>query len=172
MTFGLSMPAFTLLHVILSLIGIAAGFIVVFGMISAKRLPMWTTIFLVTTILTNVTGFLFPIKGVTPGLVLGVLSLIDLALAMFALYGGHLSGAWRGTWAITATVALYFNFFVLIAQSFQKVPALKSLAPTGTETPFKVAQLAALVLFIILGTLAYKNFRSNDAPGLPQAERA
>jgi hypothetical protein len=163
MILGLSTAAFTSLHVLLSLIGIATGFIVVFGMIGARWLSRWNTLFLVTTLLTSVTGFLFPFKGVTPGIVVGVLSILVLILAAVALYSGHLAGGWRGTYVISAAVALYFNFFVLIVQSFEKVPALKSLAPTQSEAPFKIAQLLALIVFIFLTVLAFRRFRVGAA---------
>ena len=162
MTLGLSLSAFTLLHVIISLIGIGTGFIVVFGMMAGRRVPFWTAVFLVTTVLTNLTGFMFPFKGVTPGIVIGVLSTVVLAIALFALYVGHLEGIWRGSYVISSVVALFFNFFVLIVQSFEKVPALKALAPTQTEAPFKIAQLAALVVFIALGFFAFKKFRHSS----------
>jgi hypothetical protein len=164
MILGMSLAAFTTLHVVISLIGIASGFVVVFGMMGGKRLPAVTMLFLVTTALTCLTGFLFPLKSVTPAVILGILSILVLLVATIALYGRHLAGAWRGTYVISAIVALYFNFFVLIVQSFQKVPALNALAPTQSEGPFKIAQLLALVVFIALGTLAFKRFR----PALPQ----
>jgi len=164
MILGMSLEAFTTLHVVLSLIGIASGFVVVFGMMGGKRLPAVTMLFLVTTALTSLTGFLFPLKSVTPAVILGILSILVLLLATIALYGRHLAGAWRGTYVISAVVALYFNFFVLIVQSFLKVPALNALAPTQSEGPFKIAQLLALVVFISLGTLAFRRFR----PLLPQ----
>jgi len=159
MILGLSIAAFTSLHVILSLIGIATGFIVVFGMIRARWLSRWNTLFLVTTVLTSVTGFLFPFKGVTPGIVVGILSILVLILAAVALYSGRLAGGWRGTYVISAAVALYFNFFVLIVQSFEKVPSLNALAPTQSEAPFKIAQLLALILFVVLTVLAFRRFR-------------
>jgi hypothetical protein len=150
---------FTMIHVVISLVAIAAGFIVVFGLISAKRLDGWTAFFLATTILTSVTGFGFPIAGVTPGIVLGVISLVVLAIALYARYARHLMGVWRPIFVITAVLALYLNFFVLIVQSFQKVPALKTLAPTQSELPFAVTQLIALAVFIVLGILAATRFR-------------
>jgi hypothetical protein len=159
MILGLDTATFTLVHVILSFIGIGTGFIVIFGMIAAKRLPFWTTIFLVTTVLTSLTGFLFPNKSITPGIILGILSMIVLIPAIIARYGGHLAGGWRGTYVSTAILAQYFNFFVLIAQSFDKVPALHALGHTPADPAFKIAQAVALVLFIVLGTLAYKKFR-------------
>ncbi len=159
MIMGLSLPVFTIVHVALSVIRIAAGFVVLFGMIVAKRLPAVTALFLATTVLTSLTGFLFPFKGVTPGIVVGILSMVVLILASVALYVGHLAGIWRGTYIISAALALYFNFFVFIVQSFEKVSALKALAPTQSEPPFKIAQLATLIVFVVLTTLAFRRFR-------------
>jgi hypothetical protein len=155
----MSLAAFTALHVALSLIGIASGFVVLFGMIGANKLSGVTVLFLVTTILTSVTGFMFPFKGFTPGIGIGILSLIVLAVALLARYPFRLRGRWRGIWVITASVALYLNFFVLIVQSFEKIPSLHNLAPTQTEGPFKITQLCGLVLFAILTGLAYYRFR-------------
>jgi hypothetical protein len=154
------LPTFTLVHVAISLIAIFTGFIVVFGMLAAKRLNGMTAIFLLFTVLTSVTGFFFPFHGITPAIVLGIMSMIVLAIAIFARYARHLAGGWRRTYAITAVIALYFNFFVLIVQLFLKVPALHALAPTGTEPPFKIAQATALILFIVLGIFSAKRFRS------------
>ena len=158
MVLGTSLAVFTVIHVALSLIGITSGFIVIFGMTRTKRMPALTALFLATTLLTSLTGFLFPFKGFTPGIVIGIVSVIVLLVAILALYGGHVDGAWRGTFVITAVLAQYFNFFVLIVQSFQKVPALNDLALTQTEMPFKAAQLFALIAFIVLGALAFKWF--------------
>jgi len=163
MILGMSLATFTAFHVALSLIGIGSGFLVVLGMIGSKRLPVLTTTFMVTTALTSITGFMFPFKSVTPGIVLGVLSLITLAIAAIARYTRHLGGRWRGTWVITAVIALYFNFFVLIVQSFQKIPALHALAPTQTEGPFKIAQLFFLVVFVAITILAFRKFRSGPS---------
>lgn len=160
MILGMSLSIFTFLHVLVSLIGIVAGFVVVVGLIGGKQLPRWTALFLITTALTSLSGFLFPHKGFTPAIGVGVLSLLVLLLAAVARYVGHLAGTWRSIYVITAILALYFNFFVLIVQSFEKVPALKALAPTQSEPPFKIAQLAALVLFVVLTTLAYRRFRT------------
>jgi hypothetical protein len=158
MILGMSIATFTIIHVAISLIGIGTGMIVLFGLLNGKLLRSWNGLFLIFTILTSVTGFFYPFKGVTPGIILGILSLIVLAVALLALYGGHLRGGWKRTYAITAMVALYFNVFVLIAQMFQKVPALHALAPTGTEAPFKIAQLLLLIVSIVLITLAAKKF--------------
>jgi len=160
MTFG--MTTFTFVHVLLSLIGIFSGFVVVFGLLVAKRLDGWTTLFLASTVLTSVTGFLFPFHGFLPSHGVGILSLLALAIAIFARYGRRLTGLWRRTYAITAVIALYLNVFVLIVQLFQKVPALKAIAPTQSEAPFKVTQLVALVLFVVLASFAAIRFRSEQ----------
>jgi hypothetical protein len=160
MILGMSTSAFTILHVIISLIAIASGFLVLFGLIKGKLPSPWNVVFLVTTILTSLTGFCFPNDKVTPGIVLGILSMIVLAIALVALYVFHLKGGWRRTYAITAMIALYFNVFVLIAQTFEHVPVFHALAPTGTETPFKIAQTLLLILFIVLITKAAKTFRN------------
>jgi hypothetical protein len=159
MILGMSLRTFTYLHVYISLIAIGAGFIVVYGMIAAKRLPLLTNIFLFTTALTSLTGFLFPFKGVTPAIVLGILSLVVLVVAVIARRRNHTGGAWRGTYVISAILALYLNFFVLIVQSFQKIPALHALAPTQSELPFKLAQLVTLALIISVSTIAFKKYR-------------
>ena len=157
---GSGLAAFTLFHVILSLIGIFSGLVVVFGFITAKRLNGWTLLFLWTTLATSVTGFLFPMHKLTPGLVVGLISIVLLALAFYARYSRELVGAWRRIYVVSAVIALYLNVFVLIAQLFDKVPALKAIAPTQTEAPFKVAQLATLLLFIVLGVFGAKGFRN------------
>jgi len=154
MILGMSLRTFTYLHVYISLIAIGAGFIVVYGMIAARRLHVLTNVFLFMTTLTSLTGFLFPFKGVTPAIVLGILSLIVLAVAIIARRRG-----WRGTYVISAILALYFNFFVLIVQSFQKIPSLHALAPTQSELPFKLAQFITLVVVIALTTVAFRKFR-------------
>jgi hypothetical protein len=157
MIFG--MTPFTFFHVLLSLIGIFSGFIAVFGMIAGKRLDLWTAVFLLTTALTSITGFLFPFHGVTPGIILGILSLLVLAIAIPARYVKHLEGAWRKTYAITASIALYFNVFVLVAQLFMKVPSLHVLAPTGSEPPFLISQVVVMAIFIVLTIAAAIKFR-------------
>jgi hypothetical protein len=159
MVLGMSLATYTTIHVIISLIGIGTGLIVLFGLLKGRLISPWNGIFLLTTILTSVTGFFFPFTKVTPGIILGVLSLIALAIALLALYSGHLKGGWRTTYVVSAMIALYFNIFVLIAQIFEKVPAIHALAPTGTEAPFKIAQLLLLIVTIILITLATRKFR-------------
>jgi hypothetical protein len=155
----MSLATYTTLHVVISLIGIVSGLIVLGGLLGGKLSTLWNGLFLVTTVLTSVTGFGFPNTKVTPGIVLGVLSLIVLAIAIFALYGRHLQGPWRRTYVVTAMIALYFNVFVLVAQLFEHVPAIHALAPTQTEGPFKIAQLLLLVVFAVLIGAAARKFR-------------
>jgi hypothetical protein len=155
---------FTLVHVALSLAGIGAGFVVVFGLLAAKQFEGWTKLFLWTTVATSATGFLFPFHRLLPSHIVGIVSLIVLVIAIRAHYRLHLSGAWRKTYVITAVTALYLNVFVLVAQLFLKVPALKALAPTQSEPPFQIAQLAVLVLFLVLGTLATRKFSRAEPP--------
>jgi hypothetical protein len=159
MVFGMSLGTYTAIHVAISLIGIASGLIVLAGLLGGRLLTLWNGLFLITTVLTSVTGFGFPNTKATPGIILGILSLIVLAIAIFALYGRHLDGVWRRTYAIAAMIALYFNVFVLIAQLFEHVPSVHALAPTQTEAPFKIAQLLLLVVFAVLIGAAAKKFR-------------
>jgi len=154
------MSTFTIVHVVLSLIGIFSGFVAWFGLLAAKRLDGWTAVFLVTTVLTSVTGFFFPFHGFLPSHGVGIISLLVLAVAIFARYGRHLAGGWRRTYAITAMIALYLNVFVLIVQAFRKVPALEAMAPTQSEPPFKITQLVVLLIFIALTIAAAIRFRS------------
>jgi hypothetical protein len=158
-----ALPAYTIIHVVISLAAIASGFVALFGMISNKPLNGWVAFFLATTVATSVTGFGFPIKGMTPGLALGVISLVVLAPVIYARYGRHLTGAWRWVYVIGAVFALYLNFVVLIVQSFQKVPPLHDLAPQQNEPPFLITQIVAMVAFLVLGTLAVKRFRAQPA---------
>jgi hypothetical protein len=160
MSFGLTV--FTLFHVLLSLAGIASGLVVVFGLLAARRPNSWTALFLGTTVLTSVTGFLFPFHKFLPSHVVGIVSLVVLAFAIYALYVRRLAGGWRRTYVVTSVIALYLNVFVLIAQLFMKVPALKAMAPTQSEAPFKIAQLFVLVVFVLLGILAAKRSASEQ----------
>ena len=155
------MDFLTLGHVALSLAGILAGLVVLFGLIGAKRLDGWTTVFLTTTIATSVTGFFFPVRHFMPSHAIGILSLMALGIAVVARYPRHMDGGWRRTYVISATVALYFNVFVLVVQLFRKVPALKELAPTQSEPPFLVAQLIVMAIFVVLTILAARNFHSD-----------
>jgi hypothetical protein len=159
MILGMSLQTFTLLHVVISLIAIATGFVVVIGMIDGKRLPGWTALFLLTTVLTSLTGFLFPFGGITPGLIVGALSSALLVCALIALYIRHLTHAWRWIYAITAIAALYLNVFVSIVQAFQKIPFIRALAPTQSEPPFLIVQGLALGIVTVLGILAVMRFR-------------
>jgi len=159
MILGLSIHTYTQIHTIISLIGIASGFVVVIGLLSAKRMNGWTALFLATTIATSVTGFGFPIHKIGPPHIVGAISLVVLAIALVARYAFHLNGTWRSIYVITAVMALYLNVFVGVVQAFQKIPALHALAPTQKEPPFAIAQLSVLIIFIVLGTLATRSFR-------------
>jgi len=158
------MRIFTSIHVLISLLGIVSGCIVLVGLLRAKRLEGWTRLFLTTTVATSVTGFFFPFHGLTPAIVVGILSLLLLAAAIFARYGYHLASAWRVTYVITAVSALYLNVFVLVVQSFLHVPALKVIAPTQNDPPFKLTQLVVLISFIVLGIAAVIRFRKEAVP--------
>ena len=162
MIIGLSIANFTILHVIITFIAIGTGFIVMFGMLGSHRRTGWTAIFLLTTLLTSVTGFMFPIHGFTPALGTGIVATIIVAIALLALYIKRLAGSWCWIYAATAVASLYLNVFVLIVQSFQKLPFLAWLAPTQTEPPFAIAQGVALVFFVVMGIVASIRFR----PGL------
>jgi hypothetical protein len=159
--------ALTIVHVAISLVGIGAGFVVMWGLLVSKRVNTWTAIFLATTTATSVTGFFFPIEGITPGLALGILSLIVLAPALAARYYYDLVGPWRRTYVITAMIAQYFNVFVLIVQAFQKIPSLQEIAPTQSEPPFAVVQIVTLALFIAYTTLAAVRFRPEPRAQTP-----
>jgi len=159
MIVGMSVGAFTLLHVLITLVAIGSGLIVVGGMFASHKLPGTTAIFLFTTALTSVTGFLFPIHGFTPALGVGILACLILLVALFALYKEHLAGAWRWVYVIAAIASLYLNVFVLVAQSFMKVLALNVLAPTQSEPPFAITQAAVLAIFILIALIAVVKFR-------------
>ena len=154
---------YTLLHVIISLIGIFSGLVVLFGLLGGKRLDCWTKWFLITTVLTSVTGFFFPFHGFTPAIGVGIISLLVLAVAIYARYPRQLAGHWRWIYVVSAVVALYFNVFVAVVQAFEKVPSLKAMAPTQTEPPFKLTQLVVLALFVVLGIVAVIRFRNEPS---------
>ena len=162
MMLGLSLESFTVVHVVISLVAIAAGFVVLAGLLNGNTSGGWTAVFLATTVLTSITGFMFPFAKFLPSHGVGLISLAVLAIALFALYGRHLAGAWRWIYVVTAVTALYFNVFVLVVQGFLKVPALHVLAPNGSEPPFAIAQGVALLAFLMLGYLAVRRFH----PGL------
>ena len=151
MILGMSLSTFTTLHVIISLIGIVTGLVVLFGMLGGRKLDSWTAIFLATTVLTSATGFLFPFNKLLPSHVVGIISLAVLAIALLALYGLHLDGPWRWIYVAAAVLALYLNAFVGVVQAFQKLAFLQPFAPTQTEAPFIVAQVAVLAVFVVLG---------------------
>jgi hypothetical protein len=159
MTWGIPTTLFLQFHVVISLIGIASGLIVLYGLVTSRPFAGWTALFLVTTILTSATGFPLPPFGFDPPRVIGVLSLVLLAAAVAGLYFFHLAGAWRWIYTVTAVAALYLNTFVAVVQSFQKLSFLQPLAPTQSEPPFIVAQVVVLVAFIALGALAVIRFR-------------
>jgi hypothetical protein len=161
MILGMSLSAFTTLHVVISLIAIVAGIIVMFGMLGSNPMPGLTAIFLLFTILTSVTGFLFPFNGVTPGDVVGALSLVLLAIACIALYGMKLSGGSRWIYVVTALISLYLNVFVLVIQSFLKIPALSAVAPGNPPSGpvFAVVQGIVLVFFVLMIIGAVRRFR-------------
>lgn len=158
-----NITTFTLIHVALSLVGIFTGLVVAGGLVAGKRLDGWTGVFLVTTVLTNVTGFGFPFVIFVPAHGVGILSLVILPVVIIARYWKHLAGAWRGVYVVGTVVALYLNVFVLIAQLFMRLPALIVLAPTQKEPPFLMTQLLVLALFVWLGRAAVKGFRMESA---------
>ena len=159
MSFGMTTSTFTFVHVVLSLVGIGSGFIVVCGLLTGKRLDGWTALFLASTVATSVTGFGFPVDHVLPSHIVGVMSLLVLAVAILARYALHLAGAWRRAYVVSAVMALYLNVFVLIVQLFLKVPTLKAMAPTQSESPFVLTQLVCLALFVVLALAAARRFR-------------
>jgi hypothetical protein len=158
MMLGLSLSAFTTLHVVISLTAIVAGLVAMFGMLGSNHMSGLTAIFLLFTFLTSVTGFMFPFGGVTPGILIGILSCILLAVACFALYGMHLGGAWRWVYLVTALVSLYLNVFVLVIQSFLKIPALHELAPGNPPAgaAFAVVQGVVLAFFALMIIRAWR----------------
>jgi hypothetical protein len=158
MTLGISTSLFTQIHVLISLIGIASGFVVLYELLAGKQSAGWTALFLAATILTSLTGFPLPPFGFDPARVVGVISLVLLAVAVVALYVFHLAHAWRWIFVGSAIAALYLNVFVGVVQSFQKLSFLQPLAPTQSEPPFLIAQLVVLAIFVVLGVLAAVRF--------------
>lgn len=159
MIVGMSLTTFTTVHVIISLIAIAVGLRVLAEMLQGKSLASLTAAFLITTVLTSVTGFMFPgIGSVTPAQIVGAISLVALGLAILALYVFKLRSAWRWIYVVTAVLSLYLNCFVAVVQAFQKIPALNALAPTQTEMPFQIAQIVLLAAFIWAGIAAFRKF--------------
>ncbi|MDP9186334.1 MAG: hypothetical protein M3O72_03120 [Verrucomicrobiota bacterium] len=154
---------YTIIHTLISLVAIFTGFVVLFGLLAGNRLDGWTKWFLITAVATTVTGFFFPLHGFTPALKLGIISSVVLLMTIYARYSRHLAGAWRWIYVVGAVMTLYFNVFVAIVQSFEKIPALHAMAPTQTEQPFKLTQLSVLGLFIVLGFVAAIRFRPDPA---------
>ena len=150
---------YTVIHTLISLVAIFTGLVVVVGMLGGKRLDGWTKWFLITAVATTITGFFFPFDGFTPAIGLGIISLPFLALTIFARYAKHLAGAWRWIFVIGAVICLYFNLFVAVVQTFEKIPALHAMAPTQTEPPFKLTQLVVLLVSILLAIVAAIRFR-------------
>ena len=153
-----SLSAYTVMHVVISLVGIATGFVVMAGMLKGRRLDTWTFWFLLFTLLTSITGYGFPFDHVLPSHIVGAISLAVLVIAIVARYAFNHAGAWRWIYVVTALLAQWLNVFVLVAQGFLKVPALKALAPTQSEPPFLIAQTVVMVLFIITGIAALRKF--------------
>lgn len=160
----LGMAPLVLLHVVISLVGILSGLVVLFyGLLASRKLSGWTSLFLWSTVATSLSGFILPATRFLPSHATGVLSMIALAVAIPALYKFRLAGGWRRAYVVAAVLSLYLNVFVLVAQLFLKVPALKALAPTQKEPPFAIAQGAVLLAFIVFGWLALKRFRPETA---------
>ena len=158
MTLGMSLSTFTTIHVVISLIAIATGIAVVVAMLSSRDRMLWTALFLGSTVLTSITGFMFPYHQLLPSHIFGAISIVALAVALYALYARRLAGVWRWTYVSGALLALYLNMFVGVVQSFQKLPFLQPLAPTQSELPFVIAQSGLLVAFGVLGYLAVTRF--------------
>jgi hypothetical protein len=169
MILGMPTATYTILHVLISLIGIGSGVLVMYGFLAAKKLNGIHAIFLVTTMLTSVTGFGFPFEHLMPSHKVAIISLVLLAIAIPARYVFHLGGSWRWIYVVCASMALYLNVFVLLVQSFEKAPALKALAPTQKEPPFLIAQLAVLLLFVVLTIFSVKRFHVEPSLAYPRA---
>ena len=163
MIIGMSLSAFTTLHVVISLLAIALGLVWVADLLRGRQSALIAGLFLLTTILTSVTGFMFPASAVTPAHIFGVISLVALTAAVLALYAFHLRGAWRPVYIVTAVLSLYLNVFVGVVQAFQKIGPLHALAPTQSEAPFAIAQTIVLVLALAVGWLAVRRFHGGGA---------
>jgi hypothetical protein len=161
----MSLATYTLVHVLISLVGIATGLVVLIGLVAGQRFDRWTAVFLATTVATSVTGFGFPFEHLLPSHIVGAISLVVLAAALLARYAFHLAGPWRRVFAVSAALALYLNVFVGVVQAFLKVPALRALAPKQTEPPFVVSQGIVLALFVVVGIVAVLRSRPEAATG-------
>ena|SRR5450755_2945850 len=157
------LETYTIIHTLISLVAIFAGFFILFGLLTGKRLDGWTKFFLTTTVLTSATGFGFPFHGFTPAIGLGIISLLVLAIAIYARYPKHMAGAWRWIYVVTAIAGFYFNFFVGVVMTFRRVPTLHELAPQQTEPAFVNTQLAVLAVFVILAIVALVKFHPERA---------
>jgi hypothetical protein len=162
----MSLATFTLVHVVLSLIGIFAGLIVLFGMLGSRRLEGWTALFLATTVLTSATGFFFPFERLLPSHIFGIISLVVLAIAIPALYVYRLQRSWRWIYVAGAVMSLYLNVFVAVVQAFLKVPFLNALAPTQESPVFIVTQAIVLAIFVVLGIVAVRLFHPETKTGV------
>jgi hypothetical protein len=160
MILGMTVETFTKVHVVISLIAIASGLAVVFGMVARRLRDGWTTIFIWTTVLTSVTGFGFPFDHLLPSHKVGIVSLVVLAIVIVARSRARFGGSWRWIYPIGCVVALYLNVFVAVVQAFQKVPALSALAPTQSEPPFQLVQLVVFGIFGWLAVAAVRRFGS------------
>src|SRR5216683_5411855 len=154
MILGMTLSTFTIVHVVISVLGIVSGFVVIFGLLTGRRFDGWTAFFLATTVATSVTGFFFPFHRLLPPHIVGIISLVILAAAIAARYAFHLAGKWRWIYVISAVTAQYLNVFVLIVQAFQKVPALHAIAPKGSEPPVLITQLVVIVVFVLMAIRA------------------
>jgi hypothetical protein len=154
-----NLQTFTLFHVLVSVAGIVSGLVVAGGLASGRRLGLWATVFLLTTATTSVTGFVFPASALLPSHIVGIVSLIVLAV-VFVAQIKHLAGPWRRVYAAGVVAATYFNSFVLVVQLFRRLPDLAALAPTQSEPPFAISQVLVLALFIWLGVAADTGIRS------------
>jgi len=172
MILGMSLSTFTLVHVLISLVGLGSGFVVVYGLLTAKRFDGWTAVFLATTVLTSLTGYLFPVEHIMPSHIVGAISLTVLAVALVARYAFHMKGSWRWIYVVTALIGLYLNTFVAVVQSFLKVPFVHALAPTQKEPPFLVVQITVMAIFVVIGFFAVKKFRVDTLAAAPAAWRS
>jgi hypothetical protein len=163
MILGLSTATFIQIHVALSLVAIGTGLIVAFGMLTARRLPVATAVFLSSTALTCLTGFLFPYHGMTPGIEIGLLSMVILLLAVVARYRRGMAGAWRHTYIVSTMIALYLNVLILVIQIFAHLTPLTARTPKQFGILFKLTELAVLVAFVVATHFALKRFHGTPA---------
>ena len=167
----LGLTAFTLVHVLLSLIGILAGFVVLYGLLTGNPTNRWAHVFFITTWATVVTGFFFPFNGFTPAIGVGILSTVILAVATAARYVFHYARSWRWIYVTGAVLALYLNVFVLVVQAFLKIPTLHAFAPNGNEPPFAIAQGVVLLLFVLAAILSLRRFHPGTVPPVAMPPR-